>query len=120
MTYFVNVTPHAIRLAVSDGDRPRVIQPSGSIARVNDRRRVVCHVDEIPVNYLKETQIRGLPKPREGVIYIASSLVARFAAAEGRTDVIAPDTSRFGAIRDGQGRIMGVRGFLTFVPEVAA
>ena len=118
MTYFVNVTPHPIRLEIAGNIR--VISPSGSIARVNDRRRVVSVIDEIPVNYLREVEIRGLPRPKEGVIYIASSLVARFAASEGRTDVIAPDTSRFGAIRDGQGRILGVRGFQTFAPEVVA
>lgn len=43
------------------------------------------------------------------IIYIVSSLVAQ--AAKDRNDVIAPDTSPAGVVRDEQGRIIGVKRF---------
>jgi len=42
-------------------------------------------------------------------VYIVSSLVAQ--AVKGRQDVVAPDTSPSGVVRDEQGRIIGVKRF---------
>jgi len=47
------------------------------------------------------------------VLYITSLPVAQFAARLGRADVIAPDTGA-GAVRDADGKIIGVRGFVRY------
>jgi len=57
-------------------------------------------------------EIEGLPDPQPGVVYIVSMVVRQAAQAQGRTDVVSPDTSPQGAIRDEQGRIIAVRGFV--------
>ena len=47
------------------------------------------------------------------VLYITSLPVAQFAARLGRMDFIAPDTGA-GAVRDADGKIIGVRGFVRY------
>jgi hypothetical protein len=47
------------------------------------------------------------------VLYIVSMAVAQFAARLGRGDFIAPDTGS-GAVRDADGKIIGVKGFVRY------
>jgi hypothetical protein len=47
------------------------------------------------------------------VLYVVSMAVAQYAATRGRSDFIAPDSST-GAIRDADGKIIGVRGFVRY------
>jgi hypothetical protein len=47
------------------------------------------------------------------VLFITSTPVAQYAARLGRLDFIAPDTGS-GAVRDTDGRIIGVRGFVRY------
>lgn len=101
---FVNCTPHAIVL--NDG---RVFEPSGSIARVEQK---ITPFDENGIAVQSFGEVTGLPAPQEGTIYIVSAMVLPRAQAEGRDDVVAPATGHRDCVRDEAGRIVSVPGFL--------
>lgn len=52
------------------------------------------------------------PEPQEGVYYLCSLPVRQKAKLIGRTDVIGPDTSPAGVIRDKNGGILGTKWFV--------
>ncbi len=109
----VNLTPHEITLVREDGEVMK-IPPSGQVARVKVEQEVVNEINGISIVRTKFGDIEGLPEPQDGKIFIVSSLVAQAAAKLGRTDVVAPDTSPQGVIRDENGRIVGVKRFQIF------
>lgn len=99
---FINLTPHNVVL-----NNGTVIEKSGNIARVSSRYtefdgRGICHVEF--------GEITGLPEPEEGVIYIVSGMVA--SAAKNRNDVVAPATGHPQCVRNDQGQIVSVPGFV--------
>lgn len=79
------------------------IPPSGSEARVQSYTAGTG-----VVRIRKTGQLVGLPAPREGVLYIASSMVVARACSEGRTDVVAPACD----IRSTYGKILGTSHFV--------
>jgi len=104
-TKFINYTPHNIVIRLpSETD---IIFPSKGIARVSTHRRALQPIAGIPTTKLIESEIRGLPKPQKGIIYIVSSKVRK---ASDRKDLVSPDTDK--AIRDEYGQIIAVRGFV--------
>jgi hypothetical protein len=110
MVKLVNLTPHPITIVV--GDRKLVLPPSGGqVARVGQTYRDLGALGledlNVPVVATTYGDINGLPDPEPGVFYVVSALVAQAAWATGRLDVLAPDTGA-GAIRDEEGRIVGV------------
>ena len=100
----VNLTPHEINLVV--GDEVLSFPPSGEVARVETEFIPMSDV----FGYNQHGDIEGLPAPQAGDMYLVSSFVF---AAGNRIDVIAPDTSPQGAIRNDAGQIVGVRRFLS-------
>lgn len=100
---FINLTPHNIVL--TDGT---VFPPSGTIARVT-----VSH-SEFNSDGICEAvfgEIQGLPDPQEGVIYIASGMIA--SALKGiRNDIVSPATGHPLCIRNEKGQIVSVPGFI--------
>lgn len=108
----INVTPHAIILRPDEGQEV-ILPPSGQVARVAVSQDVVAQVGEIPIVATRFGDVEGLPEPRPGVLYVASTLVAQAAAAAGRRDVVSPDTGPT-AVRDGEGRIVAVRRLQTW------
>ena len=106
----VNLTPHAVTVRTEAGDR--TFAPSGQVARVTTQSVQVDDIDGIPVYEQTFGDIEGLPDPEPGTIFIVSMVVRQAAQKLGRTDVVSPDTSPSGAIRDEQGRIIAVRGFV--------
>jgi hypothetical protein len=82
----------------------------------------VGEAEGIPVVCPEEGKLIGLPAPEPGVIYIASSIVAKIAGAHGRADVMSPDTTEKGVIRNGTGQVVAVRNLQAFAPpeEVSA
>jgi hypothetical protein len=99
---FVNLTPHTIDiipLSVS-------IPPSGSIAKVIEgiavRERVNWEGHVIDIVEMAPNLVAGLPQRVEGVLYIASTIVAVAAWALGRDDVVCPSSS----VRN-DGKVMG-------------
>ena len=113
----VNLTPHKVVVRTENGDV--VYEPSGQVARVSTSEQYLMEVPDSKGNYVgvylyEQTfgDIEGLPEPEEGVLYIVSLPVREAAKEKGRTDVISPDTSPAGVIRDEQGRIVAVKRFV--------
>jgi|Deesub1362A_J573_1020465.scaffolds.fasta_scaffold03301_3 hypothetical protein len=130
---FVNMTPHAITIVGEDGLVKLVIPPSGKVARVRTEQTIVGSINTISIVKTELGDVEGVPtvcsnchfdsadcvyKPRglgacedqePAEIYVVSSLVAQ--ALKGRKDVVAPDTSPQGVVRDENGRIVGVKRF---------
>lgn len=106
----INLTPHQVTVRTESGDR--VFEPSGQVARVAVTSVQTDEIDGIPVFEQTFGDIEGLPDPEEGTIYLVSMMVRQAAQEQGRTDVVSPDTSPQGAIRNEQGQIVAVRGFV--------
>lgn len=111
----VNLTPHTITFIISgdDGDTSVDLDPSGDVARVDQKRAQVDTLalsfgDDgditLPVNRSTFGHITGLPDPVAGTIFIVSMLVAQ--AAPHRSDLYAVDLT----VRDANGRIIGAKG----------
>jgi hypothetical protein len=113
---FVNLTPHEVVVFAADGSVLK-IPPSGQVARVAARETQVGTINGIiPVFRTEYGEVEGLPEPKENTIYIVSLLVLQALRARGiqRNDVVAPNSGPGpnGAVRDEQGRIIGVRSFI--------
>lgn len=100
---FINLTPHAIVL--NDGT---VFQSSGTVARVG------VSFSEFDSEGLCEQifgQVEGLPEPAEGTAYIVSGMV--LSALQGaRRDVVAPASGHPDVVRNDNGHIVSVPGFV--------
>ena len=108
----INLTPHTVSFMVED--KVIRIPPSGKTARMVMQSTPHGTVAEIPVVKSTRGVIKGVPEPKEGVIYITSSVVAK---ALRRDDVLAPDTTDTGVIRDGSGNIVAVKRLQCFDGE---
>ncbi len=108
----VNLTPHVIRIALSD-DSFVSFEASGQVARVSSKEVGAGELSvnaeglfsrfplvEIPLSKVEYGAVEGLPYPEEGVGYIVSGVVA--ALAPERDDVFAPNTSSTAIRKDGQ------------------
>ena len=108
-TRIINLTPHAITLVC--GERTVEVAPSGMIARVSATSQQVGTVTidgvDFPIVRTVFGEVTGLHEPEEGTLFIVSTLVLN--AAQGRNDLVAPNTGA--AIRDADGKIVGVPGF---------
>lgn len=104
-TKIINLTPHPIVL-----NGGRVIQPSGTVARVSATYVPDGSIDGIPVSKQAFGNIVDLPMQQPDTFYIVSAVVLAAAKAAGRTDVVAPDTGN--AVRNDAGHIVSVPGFV--------
>jgi hypothetical protein len=111
----VNLTPHEVTVFI-DSSNTLKIPPSGQVARVQSTEELVGYVNGISVYKTIYGEVQGLPEPQEDTIYIVSQVVLQALKEKGikRDDVLAPNTgpSQNGAVRDQQGRIIGVRSFI--------
>jgi len=110
----VNLTPHDIVIYDEDGETVKlVIKPSGKVARVTVKRKKVGKINGVPVYRNEFSEVEGLPFPKRGVVYIVSILVQQALKLRGikRKDIVSPDTSPEGVVRDKNGRILGTKGF---------
>ena len=105
----INLTPHEVTIYDESGNVRLRIPPSGQVARVKPVQVKVGEVNGIPVFKTEFFEVEGLPDPQPNTIYIVSLLVLQ--ACPHRKDLVAPDTSPSGAVRDSEGRIIGTRGF---------
>ncbi len=107
---FMNLTPHAIVLRPAEGVEITV-PPSGQLARASvatlDQQPLLVDGKSIPVVRNTFGAIEGLPAPDGETIFIVSIVV--LGQLKGRTDVVCPDTSPAGVIRDASGKIEAVR-----------
>lgn len=106
----VNLTPHAV--TVLTGDIMKTIPPSGKVVRVSQNCEPCGELNGMSVVLCHEGEPRGLPEPKEGTVYLVSSVVAK---AVRRRDVLSPDTSDDGVIRDGSGYILAVKRLQVFL-----
>lgn len=113
MTIFENLTAHPITVQRTDGTVLHLM-PTGHIARIRSQQRAPVYVRDVPIRVVDEVRIVGLPRPREGTLFVASAIVAQAAAAQGRCDVCAPDIYEYGLPRRKDGRVAVVRGFRMF------
>lgn len=103
----VNLTPHKITFIGDKGNLS--IDPSGELARVSSTTKEIGHIYvtkfdlKIPVTATEYGEVEGLPHPKDGTIFIVSSLVAQ--RVPNRKDVFIPNES----VRDENGRIIGCR-----------
>ncbi len=103
---FINLTPHALKV-----EGLGTIPASGSVARVTVNSTDVGTVCGVRLRAQLKGQVSGLPAPTEGVTYIVSGMVLDALGGSRRGDVVAPDTGP-DAVRDSNGHITAVRGFV--------
>lgn len=108
----INLTPHEVNIWM--GNEVRDIPPSGNVARLHMVSKNCGTVLGIPVVSSVGRKIVGLPEPRKNTVYIVSSVIAREVK---RPDVLSPDTTDDGVIRDGAGNIKAVTRFQSFCTE---
>lgn len=108
----INLTAHTINVFLEEKE---IAFPSQGLARVKTEEKEVGKINGIPVVKTVYTDVEGLQESQEDTIYLVSTLVLQALKANGinRTDCLAPNTGVSGAIRDDQGRIVGVKGFQT-------
>ncbi|GGA59875.1 hypothetical protein GCM10007416_35900 [Kroppenstedtia guangzhouensis] len=107
----INLTPHDVVVRLENGEE-KTFPASGEVARVKTVSEDAGEVAGVPVVSQEYDEIQGLPEPEEGTLFLVSLVVRQAAVERGRTDIISPDTSPQGAIRDEQGRIVAVRRFV--------
>lgn len=104
----INLTPHPLNL-ITDSGSVVTIPVSGELARVSQTRTLVGHIEidghPFPVHQSEFGDVTGLPDPVDGVVYVVSAIVANAVKGE-RDDCRIVDD----AVRDEDGRIIGVRG----------
>jgi len=105
MTKIINCTPHSI--TITDGP---TFEPSGQVARVSTQQVDAGNIAGIPVKKQMFGDIVDLPAPQNDTVYVVSAIVLSAAKEQGRTDVVAPDTSN--AVRNDAGHIVSVPGFV--------
>ncbi len=112
----VNLTPHEI-VVLSQGIEVRY-PPTSPSARVIVERRHISTIQDgdtvIPVYGQIFGKVENVPPPRDGTMYIVSAMVLSALKLDPlhHDDVVAPDTSPEGAIRDADGKIVAVKGFV--------
>lgn len=82
---FVNLTSHSVNEIIGNN----IIPPSGIEARLSMSTYIVGEYANTPIIYSDvDNVIQNLPEPKEGVVYIVSSLVG--AHIKNRPDVVVP------------------------------
>ena len=100
----INLTPHSISFVGDDGSTIITIEPCGSLARVSaSTEKTGAVINGIPVTRTVYGAVEGLPEPKDGTVYVVSSIVA--ARCPDRDDVFIPNES----VRDSEGRIVGCK-----------
>lgn len=109
----INATPHNLNVYSKD-NKLITFEKSEYIARVSQIKIRDYTIDNFIVNKYVFDEIIGLPEEKEGTIYIVSNMVseANKRAQKPRRDLISPDTTPHGVIRDIAHNIIGVNGFM--------
>lgn len=109
----INATPHKLNVYNKD-NKLITFEKSEYLARVSQITIRHYIIDNFIVNKYVFDEIVGLPEEKEGTIYIVSNMVseANKRAQKPRRDLICPDTTPHGVIRDIENNIIGVNGFM--------
>ena len=101
--HVVNLTQHPIRVIGESG--VIIIPPSGKTARLKTTSSHHGTVQGMEVSLSGDTGVLNEPERVEGTVYITSSVVAKSLR---RDDVLSPDTTDGGVLRDGDGNVFAV------------
>jgi hypothetical protein len=113
---FVNLTPHTITIIKENGEKVEI--PSAGVARIKQTEEKIAEVNGITIT---KTSYGELEIPAnldlKGKLVIVSSLVAQASQKFlelGVKGVLVPNTgpTPLGAVRDADGRIVGVRSLI--------
>lgn len=103
----VNLTPHDVKVFSEDGETVLAEYPAtGESVRVETKTEIVGNVNGVPVSTQKYGDVIGLPKQKPNTVYLVSLVVQMAVKSD---DLLSPDTSPKGAVRDNQGRIIGTK-----------
>lgn len=122
MSTLINLTPHDLTIYFGDPRDPATVVAvwkSAGVARVEEVTGEsagvsvdmqepyggTCVVESVTKSY---GSIEGLPDSSVGIIFVVSLVVLQ-ALRGSRQDVYAPDSGPESAVRDAQGKILGVR-----------
>ena len=108
---FVNLTSHVIAIRTQDGTLR--IPPCGTVLRLQEVQRLLRTFSGVDIVETAYQAPAFLPEPKEGVVYLVSSLVAQ--AVKDRDDIVSPDTGST-AVRQGK-RVVAVRQLQQFTWE---
>jgi len=118
----INLTPHEITLYDREGKKVLARIPSSGEARVKVEQELVGWVFlegnlKIPVYASMFGEVIGLPdpEPETETIFIVSFPVLQAMAGK-RQDLVSPDTTPNGVVRDPNGKVLGVKSFQTLWP----
>lgn len=100
----VNCTPHDVVVIRTSGESI-TFSRSETPARCSVERVQVGEIEGIPLFRSEFGAVENLPEPQPGMRFIVSRVVAE--ALPQRRDLLIPDDT----VRDGEGRIVGCRGF---------
>ncbi len=106
---FVNLTPHKVVVRCEDGDR--IFKPSGTVARLVMKQRLVDVIDGVSIFADEDYTIKNLPSSKHGVIYITSGIIAKLVK---RKDVVSPNTSPSSVITNSYRQIEAVKSLITY------
>lgn len=122
LSQIINLTPHDINICSPDGDVIYAFPASGLVARIDSKQTPAYKIAGIQVSqntfssvYFVDAEgkrYQSVPYKYASVLYIVSALVLAHVVGDFADRCIQPDTSPAGAVRDANGRIAGVRGFL--------
>jgi len=101
----INCTPHEV-VVLRDNGTNFVVPVSGNVVRVQSTKVLVGLVDGVEVYKTSFGSVEGLPEPKDGVVYIVSTLCLT-ALGGSRNDCVAPGD----AVRNEAGQVVGVRNF---------
>ena len=104
----LNYTPHVINICNEMGQVTASYNSVGN-ARVTTRQEEVGKVNEIAVYATEYGEVEGLPDKQDDTFIIVSFMVKQ--AMQGRQDLICPNTSPNGVVRNESGQIIGVKSF---------
>lgn len=109
-----NLTKHDIRLVF--GSTMLTVPPSGHVARTTGENQELVDVItyegyEVPVYEWGSSNVKELPDPEDGVIFLTSGVVAQIVK---RPDVMCPNTSPQSIVRDVYGNKIGVKSLIAY------
>lgn len=116
---FINLTPHAVKIANANGDIildvPSSANDYPALRAIQDNSNRLFDAGNIPVVKAQFGGATFVPPKIDGTYYIVSSIAAQALAVDApdRADFVVPDTGD-DCIRDAQGRPFAALRFLSY------
>ena len=108
----VNLTPHDIMVMDADGEEVGVFPKSGDVARCHSQRKfdyMISFNGKSYKKYVVKNSSAGLPDPVDGTLLLVSAMIKDM--HQDRKDLVGPDSSPDGSVRNEKGHIVHVLNF---------